>query len=402
MDQTTSSSDNSDRCMLYDVRNAVQQKTTDLKMSGLYRRIQQPWRRFSITFDLSRLVLCVAVITSILCIGEFVWIRRLTGGLQRVPNDPFDNTFASYLQGRTSHSIWHEDYQSFIHNAFPVPIHSHNDYSHRMPLFEALGSGCISVEADVHLHRSELYVGHKTARRREASTLRAMYLEPLKRMIEAQNTDIKDGDWKGIFNHAPKQTVILLIDHKTSGPETLAELNIQLQPLRDVNFLTYWNGTHRVMGPLTIAATGNAPFPSILALNSTHRDIFFDAPLAHLPSIHDDYTTSTPSYAYNISNSYLASTPWHLLRTHPYPIYDNQLSQPLTASDTDMFASQLDQAKSRGLVTRYWDVPRKPENVREIAWRELVGRGVGLLNMDDMGVVRARARGWGRVVVEHN
>lgn len=29
-------------------------------------------------------------------------------------------------------------------------------------------------------------------------------------------------------------------------------------------------------------------------------------------------------------------------------------------------------------------------------------RDVGLLNMDDMGVVRARARGWGRVVVGHN
>lgn len=66
--QTTSSSDNSDRYMLFDVGNAVQQKTTDLKMSGLYGRIQQPWRRSSITFDLSRLVLCVAVITSILCV----------------------------------------------------------------------------------------------------------------------------------------------------------------------------------------------------------------------------------------------------------------------------------------------------------------------------------------------
>ncbi|CAD0015334.1 unnamed protein product [Aureobasidium pullulans] len=300
MGQTTSSSDNSDRCILYDAENAVQEKTIHSKMSGLYGRIQQPWRRFSITFDLSRLVLCVAVITSIL---------RLTGGLQRVPNDPFDNTFASYLQGHTSHSIWHENYQSFIHNAVPVPIHSHNDYSHRMPLFEALGSGCVSVEADVHLHRSELYVGHGTARKREASTLRAMYLEPLKRMIDAQNTDITDGDWRGMFNHAPKQTVLLLIDHKTSGPETLAELNIQLQPLRDLNYLTYWNGTHRIMGPLAIVATGNAPFSSILALNSTYRDIFFDAPLAHLPSIHDDYSTSTPLYAYDILNLYLASTP---------------------------------------------------------------------------------------------
>lgn len=66
MDQTTSSSDNSDRYILFDVRNAVQEKTIHLKMSGLYGRIQQPWRRSSITFDLSRLVLCVAVITSFL------------------------------------------------------------------------------------------------------------------------------------------------------------------------------------------------------------------------------------------------------------------------------------------------------------------------------------------------
>lgn len=140
---------------------------------------------------------------------------------------------------------------------------------------------------------------------------------------------------------------------KTSGPETLAESQAQLQPLREINYPTHWNGKHRVMGLFTIVATGNAPFSSVLALNPTHRDIFFDAPLARLPSIHDNHSSSIPSYAYNISNSYLASTPWHLLRTHPYSIYNNQLPQPLTALNKDVFASQLDQAKARGLLTRY-------------------------------------------------
>lgn len=54
-----------------------------------------------------------------------------------------------------------------------------------MPLFKALGSGSVSIEANIYLYRSELYVGYKTTRRRKASTLRAIYLEPLKRMIKA-------------------------------------------------------------------------------------------------------------------------------------------------------------------------------------------------------------------------
>lgn len=60
-----------------------------------------------------------------------------------------------------------------------------------------------------------------------------------------------------------------------------------------------------------------------------------------------------------------------------------------------MALTQIEQAKARGLLARYWDTPSKPPNVRDIAWRVLIDNGIGILNMDDMGLVRGRARGWG-------
>ena len=282
---------------------------------------------------------------------------------------------------RNSPAIWDSDRQSFIHNAFPVPVHSHNDYWRRIPLFEALGSGCISVEADVHLRNSDLLVGHTALSLRSGSTLRSMYLEPLQRMLEAQNANITDGTWRGIFNAAPQQTIVLLVDHKTAGPPTFAELYTQLQPLRDLDYLTYWNGTERVIRPLTVVATGNAPFAAVTALNATHRDIFWDAQLSQLLAAGDISDANTTRYTYNPSNSYFASTAFQNAILYPW------LNRP----------TQIEQAKARGLIARYWNTPASPPNLREIVWRVLVERDVGIMNMDDMGAVRARAHGWGKI-----
>jgi hypothetical protein len=277
----------------------------------------------------------------------------------------------------------------------PVPVHSHNDYWRRIPLFEALGSGCISVEADVYLRNSDLLVGHTSASLRDDSTLRSMYLEPLQRMLEMQNADVTDGMWRGIYDQAPQQTVVLLIDHKTAGTETFAELDIQLQPLRDLNYLTYWNGTDRVERALTIVASGNAPFESVTALNATHREIFWDAKLDRLISIDDNFDAETPIYAYNRSNSYFASTEFKLARLSVWR--NESLPLPSTPSAKDLASSQIEQAKARGLIARYWDTPSNPPNLREIVWRVLVKSKVGILNMDDLGAVRARASGWGKI-----
>lgn len=326
-----------------------------------------------------------------------MYIIRLKDGLIRVPNDPYDARFGPDIN-RNSPSIWDSDRQSFIHNAVPVPVHSHNDYDRSIPLFEALASGCISIEADVHLRNSDLLVGHTARGLNEGSTLRSMYLESLQRMAEAQNSDLTDGNWRGVFDVSPQQTLVLLVDHKTSGPETFVELHRQLQPLRDLDFLTYWNGTERIIRPLTIVASGTAPFESVVALDNMHRDIFWDAKLERLISADDNFDAAPVVYGYNRSNSYFASTEFKNARLDTSDIYANTLYPlPDTPQMRDLAASQIEQAKARGLIARYWDTPSQPENLREVVWRVLTEKKVGILNMDDMGIVRARAKGWGRV-----
>jgi hypothetical protein len=314
----------------------------------------------------------------------------------RVPNDPYDNIFNHQNINRNSPSIWDSDRQSFIHNTVPVPVHSHNDYLRRIPLFEALGSGCTSVEADVHLRNSDLLVGHTSSHLNSGTTLRSLYLEPLQRMFEMQNAHVTGSTWRGIFDRAPQQTLVLLIDHKTAGAETFAELDVQLQPLRDLDYLTYWNGTCRVIRHLTVVASGNAPFESVAALNATHRDIFWDAKLDQLVSGDDNFDTETPIYVYNRSNSYFASTEFKLARLSP--LYNESLPLPSTLREKDIASTQITQAKARGLIARYWDTPASPPNLRDIVWRVLVEAKVGIMNLDDMGAVRARANGWGKLV----
>ncbi|KAF4987746.1 hypothetical protein FGRMN_10170 [Fusarium graminum] len=313
-------------------------------------------------------------------------------GITRISNDPYDILFDGLT--RKSPEIWDDNHQSFLRSAHPVPIHSHNDYERNIPLFEAIGSGCISVEADIHLRKSDLLVGHSSLSLRSGKTLQSMYLKPLQRMIEAQNSG-RTGGWRGLFDTAPEQTLTLLIDFKTNGAETFPVLNAQLESLRKLDYLTYWNGTERVMRPLTIVATGNAPFESILAMNETRRDIFWDAKLERLLSKEDNFETNPPTYRFNISNSYFASTRFGnaiLFREN-----EGKEKDAMSLAERDRKSTQIEQAASRGLLARYWDTPADPPNVRDIAWRVLVQKKVGILNMDDMGIVRARAKGWGQL-----
>ncbi|RFN54739.1 altered inheritance of mitochondria protein 6 [Fusarium flagelliforme] len=356
----------------------------------------RPSRRMMLRYHCRRnwLRYIVGVLFS-LCIVQLGYIQHLNKGFRRVSNDPYDLRFG-HLSYK-SPEIWDDSHQTFLRNANPVPVHSHNDYERNIPLFEALGSGCISVEADIHLRGSKLLVGHSSLSLKSAKTLESMYLDPLQRMISAQNDGLND-TWRGLFDKAPKQTLTLLIDFKTKGATTFDELNRHLQPLRDLNYLTYWNGTARITRPLTIVLSGNAPFESVLAMDSTHRDIFWDAKLERLVSSEDNFSTNPPTYRFNISNSYFASTRFQNAKF--FRSNDESGLDVLPEKERDMTATQIEQAESRGLLARYWDTPKQPPNVRDIAWRVLIDNEIGMLNMDDMGIVRERAKGWGSIRIE--
>ncbi|KAI4728834.1 hypothetical protein E4T49_03266 [Aureobasidium sp. EXF-10728] len=294
---------------------------------------------------------------------------------------------------------------SFLHNVLPVPCHSHNDYWRRTPLYAALASGCISVEADVWLFDDDLFVGHSVKSLAPRSTLETMYLDPLYRILEAANSDSTVGkvasDGKqGVFATDPTQTLVLLVDFKTEGPEIYLKLHEQLERLRQAQWLTHWNGTDRVERQITIVVSGHAPFEMIANSNTTYRDIFYDAPLASLEADGDptttdlsastspDHDTDMLRYKYNPSNSWYASSNARAV--------DRSISSWLavTPDQISNLAQHIRMAEARGLKSRYWGTPRWPRSLRDQIWQVLLQQGASVLNVDDLRA--ARKGSWGR------
>lgn len=278
----------------------------------------------------------------------------------------------------------------FTRDVLPIPCHSHNDYWRHTPLFDAISVGCTSVEADIWVagrnaqagNSTELYVGHSAKSLRAARTLRAMYLDPLMYIFDQLNNNEKE--YAGIFETNPNTTLVLLLDFKDSPSKTNIWDLVQthLEPFRQKGYLTHWNITSssRVTRPLTIVATGDASFDQIR--NSSTKDIFFDAPLSNLDS------------AYNQSNSYYASV------SLKKGVGRGALF-PLTSGQRQTVAKQANDAKQLGLISRYWSTPSWPVNVRNTVWEQLLGEGVGVLNVDALWTAGLRdwrlcwAVGWG-------
>jgi hypothetical protein len=290
----------------------------------------------------------------------------------------------------------------------PVPCHSHNDYWRQVPLYDALRWGCTGVEADVWLFDDDLFVGHSTYALTKDKTLRSMYVDPLVAMLDSKNTPSTISSLSstsprlnGVFDTSPNQTLILLIDFKNNGPAIFPYVSAHLSALRDRGYLTYYNGNTTVPGPVTVVATGNAPFDLVEA-NTTYRDIFFDAPLANmwldpalsssspteLESPDDDVASAlpapssgqgtvgtTPTSHFNATNSYYASVNFKAAIGR---IWFGGLS----AAQLRLMRGQIAGAHARGLKVRYWNTPSWPAALRNRVWRTLVDEGADMLNAD--------------------
>nr|KMM66233.1 secreted protein [Coccidioides posadasii RMSCC 3488] len=272
----------------------------------------------------------------------------------------------------------------------PVACHSHNDYWRQVPLYSSIKAGCISVEADVWLFDNDLYVGHTKSSLAINRTLTSLYLDPLLTLLAKQNPVTRfqpgyDGPPHGIFDTKPFQTLVLLVDFKTNGHDIWPYLTSQLSPFREKGYLTYFNGTTVIERPITVVATGNAPFDLVVA-NSTHRDIFFDAPLAELAA--SDSSVTHASIPYDFRNSYYASVSFHKSIGFPWRF---QLSE----KQLYILRAQIKGAHDRGLKVRYWDSPAWPYSLRNQIWTELVREGVDILNVDDLK--SATGKDWTRI-----
>lgn len=259
-------------------------------------------------------------------------------------------------------------------DVLPIPVHSHSDYWRSRPLCDALSWGCMSVEADVwHFPGdSELYVGHKTRSLTKDRTFRRMYVDPIVELLDVMNEAAGVGDAgdynttrRGVFDRDPAQTLVLMVDLKTAGADTVDAVSTELAALRSKEYLSHWDGSQLQIRAVTVVASGNTPFDQIIAAGQ-HRDIFIDAPLEDL---------STKSY--NASNSYYASVSFKKAVGH---VWNGQLS----SEQMRTIQNQISEAHQRGLKARYWDTPAWPINLRNHVWDVLMSAGADVLNADDL------------------
>jgi len=300
-------------------------------------------------------------------------------------------------------SHWPTDFTGDIQ---PVACHSHNDYWRKVPLYDAINAGCISVEADVWLYNDELYVGHSTYALTKNRTLHSLYLNPLLDILEKQNPTTQfyrpdpHSPPNGVFDTAPYQTLVLLIDFKTQGDLLWPVVSSQLEPLRERGYLTHFNGTAVIEGPLTVVGSGNTPF-DLLTSNTTYRDIFFDAPLGRMADLAATLTRSIARSAettpntnqgqghsgnaptnvslYTPANSYYASVSFSHSIGQLFP-----LRSRLTAPQLALIRSQIAGAHHQGLKVRYWGIPSWPIGLRNHIWHVLWREGADVLSVDDL------------------
>ena len=303
-----------------------------------------------------------------------------------IPRNDIQRVVASWGQPNTVTEAQAHYPTDFSRDINPIPCHSHNDYWRRVPLYDALYAGCVSVEADVWFAPTDLLIGHKAGDLTQSRTLKSLYIDPLVSILSHQNPSSAplEGNTTakhGIFDTSPSTPLVLLIDIETDGAKTFPAIQQALEPLRSRGWLTHFNGSAVLEGLITVVGTGNTPF-DLLTANTTYRDIFYDAPLTDLWG----ENVSSNSSRYTSENTYYASTnfeaaigkPWHGI---------------LTPKQVETLRAQVGEAQKRGIKARYWNTPNWPASTKEHVWDVLEKEGVGVLSVDD--VQGASKRKWG-------
>ena len=152
----------------------------------------------------------------------------------------------------------------FINNA-----HSHNDYLNKRPLFDALENNFKSIEVDVFLLKSNLYVGHNWLQLRKNKTIEKLYLDPLWNIFNEN---------KG-FIYQNKTPLYLLVDIKTGADPTHNILKIILKKYKPM--LTRVVSDSLIQGSVTIILSGNKPALEDFKYN-IDRFVFLDGRFSNI------------------------------------------------------------------------------------------------------------------------
>jgi hypothetical protein len=235
----------------------------------------------------------------------------------------------------------------------PLPLvhaHAHNDYEHTHPLFDALGHGIASVEADIHLVNGQLLVTHDRRSVDPKRTLQALYLDPLRQRAK---------NFGGRIYPVGDPTFYLLIDTKSDPGATWVVLREVLRGYPDL--ITRFDNGRIEYKAVTVVLTGNRP-----------RALLNHEPLrqAGLDGQMPDLSNPNPDHLF-----LWMSEDWkHFFKWNG--------NGQIPAGEKARLLEIVAKAHDRGMKVRFWDAPQSTN-----FWKELRSDGVDLLNADDLAGV---------------
>ncbi len=229
---------------------------------------------------------------------------------------------------------------------FVVKGHAHNDYLNKPALFEALNARLISVEADVHLMKGNLYVAHvhplATNRKR---SLENLYLKPLFDHVNKNGGKVYP-DYDGPF--------YLMIDFKGGSLEMYDTLMVLLNKYKPI-LSSMENGVYK-QGAVTVFLSGSKPTEAII--NSEPKLAFLDGRPSDLGKQIDHQIMPV------ISDHYRNHLSWN---GHGKIPEDQELK----------LRKLVSKVHAEGKILRLWASPDKPN-----AWATFRRIGVDLINTD--------------------
>jgi len=234
--------------------------------------------------------------------------------------------------------------------------HAHNDYEHRRPLLDALERGFTSVEADIWLVGGDLLVAHDLSAARPERTLRALYLDPLRRIVQQNG-----GRVYAAYGYAFQ----LLIDIKSDAAATYRVLHEQLRGYEQM--LTVFTETTTRAGAILVVISGNRP--RALMQRQAVRYTGYDGRLADLG------TLAASTFMPLVSDNWLIHFRW----TGEGPIPEDERGR---------LQSIVQRAHARGQRVRFWGTPDAPGAATEAVWLELLRAGVDYINTDHLDALR--------------
>jgi hypothetical protein len=221
--------------------------------------------------------------------------------------------------------------------------HSHNDYEQRRPLLDALALGYRSVEADIWLRDSELWVSHKG--RSFTGTLRELYLDPLQARVDRLGSVRGDGE-----------PFLLWLDLKSGEQELVLELR---SLLARYPMLARMDGGNMKRAAVTVILTGDDNGKRAYTAGAGARYACRDS----LELLEDE--KSDPLHL------------WYALDWTDWFSWDGE--GPISSAERNRLRALVDAVHRQGRRLRLYRLPEA-----EGVWSEALDAGVDLLSTDEL------------------